>query len=153
MDPNRTIDKTVSPTISPKINDSNIKTIDAKPTISPVIDDKSMSQGINSISAIVTSLPEQVTANLTAQIDANRSIYHVLEDIKNNVMTMGWTQDQMKSHFGYLLDSIDANTLEVAGWVMGGPNIYMDTGSLVGAIAPEMDNALGMSAILSQRGV
>ena len=32
-------------------------------------------------------------------------------------------------------------------------NIYMDTGTLVGAIAPQMDDALGKRQIYAQRGM
>ena len=138
------------------------------PVIAPVLDDSSV---INTLSKI-NGIDEEVSANFINDLTLNlnssiNALNDRLIDVNSNVISaenkmqnvvnvldnVVMKQDELYERVDYWLESIEGDTLEIAGWAMKGSNIYMDTGSLVGAIAPEMDQALGRTAILTGRGV
>ena len=99
-------------------------------------------------------LSEQRYNDTLSRIDANLySVYTRQEDIYNDFLRelsdIRYRQDD-------IYNALDGNTndyLRNIEYNTGRDmNIYMDTGSLVGAIANDMDNALGYSQILSSRG-
>ena len=128
------------------------------PTISPVIDDSSIENGAEAINSVISGMSDEVTAKLTVGISDN--LYNVYQGVLNTnsqLKSMEYQMDRIYDRMDYWLESIEGDTLEMVGRFMRltdeGTNIYMDTGALVGAIAPEMDNALGMRQIMTERGV
>ena len=145
--------KDLSPSINASYRSSVTSDMDTSPTITPVVDDSSIAKGIDALNAVVASLPEQITTNLNAQISVDNNIYRMLEVIKTNIQSIDSIQGKMNTNFGSLLDGINSNTTEVVGWISKNPGVYIDSGTLVGAIAPAMDNALGGRQTLVGRGV
>lgn len=129
------------------------------PTVSPVIDDSNIKYGAEAINSVISGMSDDVTAKLTVGISDD--LYNVRQEIVNTntqLKNMEYQLDRVYDRMDYWLESIEADTLNIVGRFMrmtddGGPKIYMDTGALVGAIAPEMDNALGMRQVMTERGV
>ena len=145
--------KDLSPSINASYRSSVTSDMDTSPTITPVVDGSNIAKGIDELNAVVASLPEQITTNLNAQISVDNNIYRMLEVIKTNIQSIDSIQGKMNTNFGSLLDGINSNTTEVVGWISKNPGVYIDSGTLVGAIAPAMDNALGGRQTLVGRGV
>lgn len=113
----------------------------------------------------ITGLGEGVTRDLAKQTDDWRTEYQVgvaaIGEIAEKVNRMeAYADDMFKalspSDLAAVLQAISEyteNTMTIAMEMEGkGTNVYMDTGALVGAIAPEMDNALGMRQVGTTRG-
>lgn len=138
------------------------------PVIAPVLDDSSVIKTMSKISGIDDEVSANFINNLTLNlnssinalndklIDVDSSIVSAenkMQDVLNVLDNVMIKQDELYERVDYWLESIEGDTLEIAAQAMNGSNIYMDTGSLVGAIAPEMDNQLGYRQIMSERGV
>lgn len=145
------------------MNDSSIQsTNDLESLISKVDTNSTLySEFINRFSdqyaKINSTYNSVLQAQLTTMLDTGKSLRNYISEASDFISEM---TDKIR-HIEYILENVDGSTREMASFafreqdhglnIKGG--IYMDTGSLVGAIAPEMDNALGYRQILSNRGV
>lgn len=137
------------------------------PVIVPVVDGGNITDVLNEIANDHKETSISLSTNLSndfntgvhdlgeriSVVDSNiNSIATALEDIKHETTQVQYKQDELYERLDYYLDSFYWDLIEIVGAQLKGTNIYMDTGSLVGAIAPEMDDALGYRQILSERG-
>ncbi len=130
-------------------------------TLVPVLDITDILEGKKNISTVLSGMSEDLITKLniefTERIEHNMTLMHSSVDrIDHKMQSMIYKIDSFYERMDYWLESIEGDTIEIAGVALNfqdkGTDIYMDTGALVGAIAPEMDNALGLTSIMSERG-
>lgn len=123
------------------------------PAVVPVFDDTNIKMGLNGIDS-AHNISGQLTEQLTARIDDSVSgLNQFIRNAGDQLDAIQAKQDNLFARVNYWLESIESDTVEMINVAKNGTNIYMDSGSLVGAIAPEMDQYLGRAAILTGRGV
>lgn len=123
------------------------------PMVVPVFDDTNIKMGLNGIDS-AHNISGQLTEQLTARIDDSVSgLNQFIRNAGDQLDAIQAKQDNLFTRVNYWLESIEGDTVEMVDIAKKGSNIYMDSGSLVGAIAPEMDQYLGRAAILTGRGV
>lgn len=147
----------------PSINDStmNIRPvydeddiINGTINIRPVYEEDGIINGAMSINANLSSISDDIIDKIASKLNIRIDTMPLkLNDIYDVLFNTSQKQENQLNNMTNLLNNVVNNTLETYGAIKDGSNIYMDTGSLVGAIAPEMDQALGYSAILNGRGV
>ncbi|MCD8158983.1 MAG: hypothetical protein LUD77_08835 [Clostridiales bacterium] len=130
-----------------KIGELAEDNFDLEPVISPVLD---LDNVVNGVYAIEDLLSPVQSMNLGSAISlSNQNEYSGAEEFmekmsisakKSNESVVSAIESLQKD-FGNLSNKIERL------------KIYMDTGTLVGAIAPDMDKALGRRAKMSGRGV
>lgn len=122
--------------------DDNIDTDSIySPTITPVIDASELQNGIGDVTNLFDNLPEtyNITSDIAANNAARKQIYDVIgqpSDYSSIISRM----DALEQSFNSMIDKL------------GDLSIIMDSGELVGAISPSIDNALGMRQTMFQRG-
>lgn len=112
------------------------------PTITPVIDSTEIQNGITSLNGMLYNVPD--TYGITANLESNNRMRKQIVDV------MGTTND-----YSGIIGSINNLRDEMSMYNESLKNlqIVMDSGQLVGAITPGMDQALGQRQNLALRGV
>ena len=105
--------------------------------------------GIARLSDNVVGLSPTMTSSMGQMVAGNTQ--SVNSQIEDQTYSMTSSLDSINSRLDSLLTSHEELIEAVNN--SGTQNIYMDTGSLVGAISSAMDQQLGRAAILSERGV
>ena len=120
-----------------------------------------MNHDISSISPVVSvdskwkdnfdwSLNTSNWGNTASRLAESDFSYKPFEDMFNNQTNM--LSNSIQDVVGKIND-IESRTNDIIAAIADGHNIYMDTGTLVGALAPSMDNALGKRQNYAKRGM
>lgn len=125
---------------------SNLSTIlnsdmDLNPTITPVLDLSEIQNGTNSLNGMFGNRSLSLASANGIRFEANR-----LEAM--NKLETATTNADVVAALGLLRG--DVNNLNDS---MGGLQVVMDSGQLVGAISRPMDNALGRQNMYKKRGI
>lgn len=121
---------------------NSVGMLDASPTITPVLDLSEIQNGIGNVDALFESMPSAY--GITGTINAQKA------QLQTTLDALGRDADytdiissisSLRNDFTSLTDQL-MNT-----------RIVMDSGALVGAIAPNMDHALGRRQMMAERGV
>ena len=120
-----------------------------------------LSDGVSNISPVASlnskwkdnldlSLNNLDYGNNTAQLIDFEFNYRSLENMLNSqTSAISTSIDNINSR----LDTMENKTNDIISAIKEGHNLYLDSGTLVGAIAPQMDDALGKRQIYAQRGM
>lgn len=125
-----------------KAFDDNVNTDSIyNPTITPVIDASEIQNGMSEVTNLFDNLPEtyNITGDIAASNAAKNQIYDVMSQPSDYSSIIN-RMDALEQSFNSMIDR------------MGDMTIIMDSGELVGAISPSIDNALGMRQTMFQRG-
>ncbi len=125
-----------------------------------VLGDRLIEELQNSSTKIVdgiTLADSNICDKLSNIYNAENSNSGTIASLEDTIHLVINKQEELYERMDYWLESIEADTLAVAGTVLdvkdkGGLNVYMDTGALVGSIAPQMDNQLGQRQNFTSRG-
>ena len=111
--------------------------IDIEPVIRPVLDMDSLTDGLNSISSMMNNdLTPSITLNNQNPID-----YITNADLVNNNSDVVAAVESLKEDVAYLGEAIT------------NISVVLDTGTMVGAMTPAIDQSLGMRQVLAGRGI
>lgn len=126
-----------------RLSDMSIDGVKYTPTIQPVLDLSQIQNGVQSINGMF---------NIDRTLSLGLSIGKVGGQQIDSIKCL---ENTTLSSNGKIVDAIGTLRGDIAtlAEVMRNFKIYMDTGSLVGAISPEMDKSLGEIANLSKRGL
>lgn len=117
----------------------------------PVLDSSSLDSQIESYRSTLSGMNLSTSADVTQQIDASIDTTSLLMASQNQAANIEELYNQnakLIAEVSRLRDDMSRYTNAI-----NNSAIVMDTGTLVGAIAPQMDGALGMRRTQSSRGV
>ena len=111
--------------------------IDVEPVIRPILDIESLTDGLGSISSMMNdSLTPSITLNNQNPID-----YISQANLVNNNSDVVAAVESLKEDVAFLGDA------------MTNIKMVLDTGTMVGAMTPAIDQQLGMRQVLAGRGI
>lgn len=111
--------------------------LDVEPVIRPVLDMDDLNYGLNSINSIMNdNLTPSITLNNQNPID-----YITQANLVNNNADVVAAVESLKEDVAYLGDA------------MTNIKMVLDTGTMVGAMTPAIDQQLGMRQVLAGRGI
>ena len=150
-------------TIAPSIDMSKIESEVSASNVHPIEFDMSPVMDFDGIQVPTLGLDPDLSSLMGSGLDG-MSIDANLADTDIATMFEGkYTaqNDMLKQGFDQLLNGLSSSfganteqmTKDIVDAVNSSGNIYMDSGALVGAIAPDMDSALGLRQMMSSRGV
>lgn len=102
-----------------------------QPTIAPVVDQDSLLAATQQLNGLVTQSTAQLAAQAQYQLDHNKAIQNFNQQVE-------FDDSQLISE----ITSMHSDMMKLQEYV-GQLKITMDTGAVVGAIAPQMDKTLG----------
>ena len=98
-----------------------------------------------------------MSADLASKLDADMSKMDGLglsvQDIRQAIYDNTAKTQELYSQTNTLLQSLRGDASMIKDIVGTNRDVYMDSGALVGAIAPDMDRALGKRVSMAGRGV
>ena len=98
-------------------------------------------------------LSSQLASMIDADMSRTDSLNSTMHDIQQSLQENSDKTEELYMYTASILDALNGNTSAIRDSVADGMKIYMDSGAMVGALAPEMDRALGRRAALAERGV
>ena len=117
---------------------------DLTPTITPVLDMSDIRSGAKEINGIFDSAQSTIgiSANLSSQSSIMQDVISALES-------------NSKSDYSSILIGMNDLRKDLAAYTnqLANLQVVMDSGTLVGAITPQMDSALGIRRMMAGRGV
>ena len=120
-------------------------------TLTPVLDMNRIDSAIDNYSKQWSGLDFNAMSTNMQNIDANLDLTPMLRNTLDQTNQIGMLRNQN----GELLNAITGLRNEIAEYndIMSRMAIVMDTGTLVGALSSDIDNALGQRQVLAERGV
>lgn len=142
------VNQKYNPTITPEIDFTNfaIPNDNFQPTITPVVDLSNVTAGAGNINKLFENTKTQELA-WQASADGN---FNVMTDLTRQLNSKfdGFSNEDVVTELTGLRG--DMATMNER---LGRMQVVMDTGTLVGALGPGMDNYLGSMSVLAGRGV
>ena len=135
--------------VTESLSDSIARNIDLdmfNPIVKPVMDLSEIDEGANLVDSMFGTYK---TMGLVSDISFGDVSKQSMTDLMNSMLTNSSNENTQ------VVESIESlrTDLNALSRVVGNLRVVMDTGTLVGAIAPTMDNALGQMAAYHERGM
>lgn len=125
------------------------------PTVAPVIDATKVKDKLNSLSNVnLKNAKVAATSSVSAGINAQLFDKNMTAEMKKQTMMQQMqlmAQKKMAEGLAMMTQQ-NKNVKEVLSAVKAHRDVVLDTGKVVGALAPKMDNALGVRATRRARG-
>lgn len=99
------------------------------------------------------SLSAALASRLDDDMSRTDSLASSVQDIQTALYSNMAATEDLYNRTNTILAVLSSDASSIRESLAGGMNLYMDKSTLVGAIAPEMDDILGRRAILAGRGV
>lgn len=99
------------------------------------------------------SLSAALASRLDDDMSRTDSLASSVQDIQTALYSNMAATEDLYNRTNTILAVLSSDASSIRESLASGMNLYMDKGTLVGAIAPEMDDILGRRAILAGRGV
>ena len=124
----------------------SVGALESKPTIRPVVDISDVLRGSNQINSLLSS--KQAMA-ISANISAAANKKSVSDSLSENIALIN-AQENTK-----IISAIEraSNVINDFMSTFSGMSVVMDSGEIVGSIAPKMDLALGQTTMYKGRGI
>ena len=166
IDASKELTKTTVDAMNDGLNHANYAAF--SPSIAPVVDmngfnsdilaynralNNSMMNGSLHLNTGVNgemSLSADLASRLDSDMDKAGTIASVIQDSLNTNMAI---TEELVNKTNYILEALNGDTTNIRDALASGMNVYFDKTALIGAIAPEVDSALGRRTILAGRGV
>lgn len=166
IDASKELTKTTVDAMNDGLNHANYAAF--SPSIAPVVDmngfnsdilaynralNNSMMNGSLRLNTGVNgemSLSADLASRLDSDMDKAGTIASVIQDSLNANMAI---TEELVNKTNYILEALNGDTTNIRDALASGMNVYFDKSALIGAIAPEVDSALGRRTILAGRGV
>lgn len=140
-----------SPNISPVMNMESFS--DDISTYNDLLKDTMINGNVDGRFSEEMSLSAELASKLDSDISKMDSVEASIHDIRQVVYNNAVKTQELYTRTNDILNTLSGEASSIKNKVENGFDVYMDSGALVGAIAPEMDRALGWRTALAERGV